>query len=665
MNLPQSIRDLPIRRKVTLLLLVPCVAVLLLAGGALFGFQIRMFRQDFARDLTAVAEIVGANSAAAVTFNTPDNATEVLQSLKAKSYIVGAALVLPDGQVFAQYGQPLEAPAFATVAQLQFRERDALRVQPVILDGKVVATLYVVSDYRTVYANLRKLGAGMLVLLVVVGSGVGVLLSNWLQRLISEPVMSLTQAAQTVADHNDYSVRVREGSGVELRLLGRTFNQMLARIQEQDAALTLSQSKLEALIHSIDGIVWECRPDTFQFTFVSRQVERLLGYTPEQWLGEPDFWQRHLHPDDAAEAIQSCHDFAAAGQPYSYEYRMRAADGRAVWLRESGSILFEQGQPVAMRGILQDITNTRAAATEVDRLNRGLLEASRLAGMAEVATGVLHNVGNVLNSVSVSAALVNDRLKQSKIGNLRRAMTLLRERNGDLGRYLTEDPKGRVLPEYLGALSEHLATDQGEMLQEVTLLTQNIEHMKEIVAMQQGYARVSGAFEHLPPTELIEDALRINSAALDRHRVEVHKEYGERLPKVKVDRHKVLQILINLLRNAKYALDAGCPTDRLLTVRVQMADPGTVAIHVLDNGVGIAPENLARVFGLGFTTKKDGHGFGLHTAANAAKEMGGRLTARSEGVGKGAEFILELPVAGRNGTGEKTAAPAGAVAEAA
>jgi len=641
----QFLRDLPIGRKLTLLLLTPCLVVLLLSGAALLGFQIKMFRKDFARDIRSVADIIGTTSTAAVAFNDTKAANEILHSLQSKEHIVSAILILPDSTIFACYGHHADAPVIETADRFVFREADALMIKPVMLEGKQVATLNMVSDYRAVYAGLLKLVGWMLLIVVVVGVGVAVVLSNWLQRFISDPVLRLAKTAQTVAENNDYSVRALEESSVELGVLTQTFNQMLARIQEQDEAITLAQHKAEALINSIEGIVWECEPDTFRFTFVSQQVERLLGYSPDTWLSTPLFWQAKLHPEDAANAIQSCRDFASALKPYSYEYRMLSADGRVVWIRESGSVLVEHGRAVAMRGIFLDVTAQKTAADELDRLNRRLLETSRLAGMAEVATGVLHNVGNVLNSVSVSATLVGDRLKQSKLTNLCRATTMLRGHNGHLGEFLTSDPKGKLLPEYLGTVSDQLAGEQTEMLSEVALLSQNIEHIKEIVAMQQSYAKVSGAFEHLDPTELVEDALRMNAAAFDRHRVKVIREYGAELPRVNVDRHKVLQILINLIRNAKYALDAGNPSDKRFVVRVEVGGDGMVALRLRDNGVGISPENLVNIFGHGFTTKKDGHGFGLHSGANAAKEMGGRLSAHSDGLGQGAEFTLELPVA--------------------
>jgi len=200
------------------------------------------------------------------------------------------------------------------------------------------------------------------------------------------------------------------------------------------------------------------------------------------------------------------------------------------------------------------------------------------------------------------------------------------------------------LPDYFIKLSEHLSVEQSELLRELQSLTQNIEHIKEIVAMQQSYAKVSGCLEPMPPAPLVEDALRINAEALARHRVEVVREFAE-VPPVLADRHKVLQVLVNLISNAKYALDDDRPRDKRLTLGIARNGNGRVKIVVRDNGVGIAPENLAKIFQHGFTTKKNGHGFGLHSGALAATEMGGSLAAYSDGPGEGATFTLELPMA--------------------
>jgi len=274
-----------------------------------------------------------------------------------------------------------------------------------------------------------------------------------------------------------------------------------------------------------------------------------------------------------------------------------------------------------------------------------LLETSRLAGIAEMATGVLHNLGNALNSVNTTVNLTTDRLQKSKVVALGKVVQLLEEQHGRLAEFFSADQRGQQLPGYLAQLSGHLLAERTDLLRELEGLQQNVDHIKEIVAAQQSYVRVSGITETVPASELVEYGLRLSETALDRHRVTVVREFTP-APAVQVERQKVLQILVNLIRNAKEAINEGGRPDKRLVVGVRVSAEGRVQITVTDNGVGIAPENLARVFAFGYTTKKAGHGFGLHSSALAAKEMGGSLVARSEGAGQGATFILELPPAG-------------------
>jgi signal transduction histidine kinase len=300
------------------------------------------------------------------------------------------------------------------------------------------------------------------------------------------------------------------------------------------------------------------------------------------------------------------------------------------------------------RDLEKEIQERIETQAKLEETHNQLLQVSRQAGMAEVATGVLHNVGNVLNSVSVSATVVCDRLRQSEVDDLRSAAAMLKGKNGDLAGFLTDDPKGKFLPEYLAKASRLLATERDELVLEMAAVVQHIEHIKEIVAMQQTYAKVFGVLEPVPPAALIQDALRMNAAAFERHGVHVIQHCDENLPPAFVDRHKALQILINLLRNAKYAMDEQAPAEKRLEIHIRRVGEARVAIKVQDNGVGIASENLTRIFGHGFTTKKHGHGFGLHSGALAAKEMNGSLSVHSDGPGQGATFTLELPVAPTN-----------------
>ncbi len=292
-----------------------------------------------------------------------------------------------------------------------------------------------------------------------------------------------------------------------------------------------------------------------------------------------------------------------------------------------------------------EILERERAEKELQNLHAQLLDASRQAGMAEVATGVLHNVGNVLNSVNVSATLVAEKLGLHRLNNLVRTAEMLHDKGAELADFFTKDPKGRLIPSYIADLSKHLVGERQEALVELELLTKNIEHIKEIVSMQQNYARLAGFIEQLQPESLVEDALRMTTGSLHRHHIEVVRDFSK-CPLVSIERHKALQILVNLIRNAKHAMDEASPSSKLLTLRVKQTSPEFVTITIEDNGVGIPEENLTKIFSHGFTTRKNGHGFGLHSAALAAQQMGGRLTGHSRGEGCGATFIFDLSITG-------------------
>lgn len=291
---------------------------------------------------------------------------------------------------------------------------------------------------------------------------------------------------------------------------------------------------------------------------------------------------------------------------------------------------------------LQETMHQRELAeAELKQTHKQLMEASRRAGMAEVATSVLHNVGNVLNSVNVSSSLIAEKMSNSKVVNIAKVVGLIRAHKEDLANFLTNDAKGKQLPDYLENLASYLAQEQDDILHEVGSLVSNVVHIREIVAMQQNYAKSSGVLETLLPTDLVEDALSMNREAIVRHNVKVVREFSE-APQILTERHKVLQILVNLIRNAKHACNDSKKQDKQIILRVESKDE-RIKISIIDNGIGIASENLTKVFNHGFTTRKEGHGFGLHSGALSAKEMGGRLSAASDGPDCGATFTLELP----------------------
>ena len=299
-------------------------------------------------------------------------------------------------------------------------------------------------------------------------------------------------------------------------------------------------------------------------------------------------------------------------------------------------------------GEICGIIGTYMDITERKLLESRLLEVSRYAGMAEVASAVLHNVGNVANSVNISANIFAEQVRTAPVADLARIVALLREQGAGLGGFFTSDPRGPKVLEFLYKLAEMFTGLQAAQLQEISLLQKNIDYIKDIVATQQSYAHFSGLVEELDVTDLVEDTLRIKSANFPRHEVQVVREFAPELPAITTERHKVLQILVNLLTNAKAACDASPHAGKQIKVRVAHAG-GRVSVQVIDNGVGICSENLDRIFNHGFTTKLESRGFGLHNAANMAKEIGGSLSVQSSGPGSGATFTLELPIHRENG----------------
>jgi PAS domain S-box-containing protein len=299
------------------------------------------------------------------------------------------------------------------------------------------------------------------------------------------------------------------------------------------------------------------------------------------------------------------------------------------------------GHTLGAVAVIRDITERKLAELELQRVHQQLIDASRKAGMAEIATNVLHNVGNVLNSVNVSANLLTDRIRQSKASGLRQVAALLTEQSADLAAFIGADERGRQLPLYLATLAEQLQADQQIALDELVSLRDNIEHIKHIVNMQQNYAKNKDRAEPVAVSALIEDCVRMNIGALSRDGITVRRDI-DAVQSITIDRHKVLQILVNLVRNAKNACDESGRSDKVVSISVA-ADAKRVRFTVVDNGVGIAEENMPRLFTHGFTTRPTGHGFGLHSSALTAKELGGSLVAYSGGTGRGARFVLDLP----------------------
>lgn len=422
-----------------------------------------------------------------------------------------------------------------------------------------------------------------------------------------------------------------------------TLSAQISELTESNHNLVHTQILVEAMLENIPDRIY-FKDAQSRFVKISRALAKRLGVqNPNDAVGKTDF--DFFPPEKAREYYEDEQRIIHTSEPLINKIEKHPApNGKASWSSTTKVPLrTRDGAVVGIVGINRDITELKLAEQKIESINRELREASRQAGMAEVATGVLHNVGNVLNSVNVAAGVLSDRLNHSKAAGVAKLSKLLAERKDDLGEFLSKDERGRQIPAYLQQLSEHLNKEQADMRKELNELVMNVEHIKEIVATQQSYARVMGVTEMINLSEVIEDAIKIHCGAYERHGIKLIREYDS-LPPMALDKHKVMQIVINYLSNAKYACDAGKKDEKTVAVRLKQIALDRVRIEVEDNGIGIAPENITRIFSQGFTTRKGGHGFGLHSGALAAKELGGVISTESNGIGHGATFMLELPI---------------------
>jgi PAS domain S-box-containing protein len=544
-------------------------------------------------------------------------------------------------------------------------------VAPIVDERGRIGTIYLRMGVRQMWSQIWQS------IWVTVAVTLGAILmasalsARFLKHLL-RPLQHLEATARYITDHKDYSARVLGQMDDDLAIVTEAFNEMLDQIQAQNDALEHSKNTLEhrvrmrtadlkAAVESAEAAavslkesdnrtraIMETAADailTFDDGGIVRTfnsaAERIFGYLPDEAIGMniriliPDVYARGLFSDESA-------GDSGPEQGPIREFLGRRKNGQRFPMTLAVSY-FEIDDRRVYTGIVRDITSEKMAQQEKEDLNRRLLETSRQAGKAEVATGVLHNVGNVLNSINVTATLLSNRLRDTKIKSLSKLVNLIQEHSDDLANFLGRDERGKTLAPYLGKLSEHMQEQHKKSIQDLADLVNHIDHIKQIVSTQQEAAKVTGVVEEARVKEMVESALQMNATSLERHAVKVVKNFKEDV-KVVTDRHRVLEILINLMTNAQHAMAMGRKEDRVLLVNVQKEGDEFVRIDVRDNGIGIAKETLEKIFSHGFTTKKSGHGFGLHSCALAAKDLGGSLSATSDGQGKGACFTLKLPL---------------------
>jgi len=400
------------------------------------------------------------------------------------------------------------------------------------------------------------------------------------------------------------------------------------------------------------AIVSEISPGR-QITYVNENFCRASQYSRGEILGQThELLDSGEHDPSFFEGLWST---VQAGHLWRGEIKNRAKDGTDFWVdttvvpfrREDGN--GDDKEELRLLSLQIPITERKVAEAARIELDQKLREASRQAGMAEVATGVLHNVGNILNSINVSTECIRSAVDSSRVEGMVQVAALLREHDDRLPEFLTEDERGRHFPAYFAEATHHFADLKVEVLRELDELSKYVEHVKHVVRGQQTLARNHNLKESVKVRDLISDAAATLGQTFSKHQIALETDLSGS-ETVVTDKHKVLQVIVNLLANACEAsaqfhngkVGAG-RNPRSIRVESEDTLDGTFLIRVVDNGVGIPAEHLAQVFQHGFTTRPDGHGFGLHTCALVAKELGGALSVASDGPSTGATFTLTLP----------------------
>ena len=414
-------------------------------------------------------------------------------------------------------------------------------------------------------------------------------------------------------------------------------------VDEYSESLGFEKILIDALMRSTQDFIY-FKDVNSRFIRVSHiMVERLGAPDLDSIVGTTDF--DYWNFDCAQGFFEDERRIMETRQPLIgvCEQEIRT-DGKRTWVITSKMPLEDEfGNVFGTFGIGKDITDLKETEVELKRTNGRLVSASRRAGMAEIASNVIHNVGNVLNSVNVSLSLSQTAVNNCGVENLIKAADLL-QNSKDEPNFLSENPKGKVLPEFLRMSADSLVKMQSSVVEELTLLGRNLSHIKTIVSMQQQYAGAAAVTEKVQLTSLMDNAIQIGECTLQDSDVSIETNFLVDI-EAEIDKHRVLQILVNLIRNAKHACeDADHDRPKQICVTIDQPTPDFFMIEVSDNGIGIEEKNLTSIFNHGFTTKENGKGFGLHSSANTAKELGGSLIATSAGKGTGAAFVLNLPV---------------------
>jgi PAS domain S-box-containing protein len=429
------------------------------------------------------------------------------------------------------------------------------------------------------------------------------------------------------------------------QLAGEALPAVINNLTDQQTALASAQDELATSKVYVDNVLRSMADSllvidaNLTIGSVNPSLLALLGYGEDELIGQSPGM---IFGEEFAQG-SIIENLLLQGSVSGVESSFLTNDGRLIPISVSGSMMQdEQGQFQGLVCVAQDITARKQMEEEKLELHEQLLDTSRQLGMAEVASDVLHNVGNALNSINVSIGVVTDLLKNSMVGDVGRISQLFHKHREDLGNYFSSNSKGKQIPAYLEKLAGQLVEEQRVAIAELARLRENAQNAQQCVAVQQDLAKPSGITEEISVIELVEEALTLNQELLENSKIAVSREFQE-IPQLIVDKHQVLEVMVEVIRNACQAMVSVSTKQLIVRAKLIPGPPDSVCLEVQDSGIGIASDDLIKIFGQGYSTKNGKRGMSLHSGALMVKNLGGALRAHSEGIGHGATFSLELP----------------------
>jgi PAS domain S-box-containing protein len=608
-----------VRGKLLLVVATTALLALLIAGTAIVTYDLRTYEESRVSEIETLADVLAAAAAPSLAFKDAKEARETLATLRTQPSIVAGALYGPDGGIFASYsperlgpGQPrANTPRGHVISGGQI----AL-VKPVVEKTERVGTLYLVAKYE---ATRRLLDTAAIVGAVLLFSLLGAIFAlAWLQRIFIRPILRMTEAARRVREERDFSVKVEKTTEDEVGYLVDTFNAMVAEVGRQSAELMESnrglmreiaerkaaedarresEGRFRELADNAPVLIW--LTDSTGLIFANREYLSYTGLALRDLAGPG--WEKIVHPDDVEGYGGAYRSAVEHRRRFEAEVRLRRVDGRYRWFKSVGVPRFTaEGSLLQYVGCSFDIHAIKEYITELDLAERDLRDADRRKD--EFLAMLSHELRNPLNPIRNAAAILHLGPEASEVSW---AAEVIERQSQQLARLL-------------------------EDLMDAARITQGkLEMRKQRVAL----------------SAIVETALETTRGLFRANRQRLDVDLPVEEVQVEADPARMAQVLANLLSNAAKYTPAGGH------VRLAAAREGDrVAISVKDTGAGIAPADLPHIFELFVQSKAHaphaagGLGIGLALVRALVQMHGGTVEARSEGPGKGAEFIVSLPV---------------------